>query len=215
MVVQARLSGNLADGGSSSLHWSAKTQLSAPQDLSLLHSYQILTTVFQLLFINPYNNLHIWHNSFEEVWRGKTSKFCNTRAKYGINFFSRFHFYIQQEKKYLLWSFKLNYTQINFQNYVNFISYIMLLTQLSVINVHLFSWIWTSCQANITHLLFRPLQEQSIVFHKGAVIIQTVFWTSASPLSKFKKKKVPILLSRRKKILFKVSCTPIMVKVKW
>lgn len=98
VVVQARLSGNLTDGGSSSLHWSAKTQLSAPQDLSLLHSYQSLTTVFQLLFINLYNNLHIWNNSFEEVWKGKTSKFCNTRAKYDINFFSRLLFYIQQEK---------------------------------------------------------------------------------------------------------------------
>lgn len=135
--------------------------------------------------INPYNNLHIWDNSFEQVWQGRTSKCYNTRTKYGINFFSRLHVCIQQGKECLLWSFKVNYTMINFQNCINFISHIMLLTQLSVINVHLFSWIWTFCQANITCLLFRALQEQSIVFHKGAVIIQTLSWIPASHLSKF------------------------------
>lgn len=184
LVVQARLSVNMTDGGSLSLHWSAKTQLSAPQDLLLLYSYEILT-VFQLssLTTTCTSGIIVLRKSdkVEQVNSATQEQSTTLISSQGFMF-------VYSRRKASVVITKVNYTPINFQNYVNFISYIMLLTQLSVINVHLFSWIGTFCQANITCLQFRALQDQSIVFHKGAVIIQTLFWTPLSHLGKLKKK---------------------------
>lgn len=83
----------------------------------------------------------------------------------GINFLSRLHVCIQQKKVPIVIIYSQLYSAMFSKLYKSQISYIMRLSQLSVINIRdkcfpVFSLIWSFCQANTTFLLFRALQEQ-------------------------------------------------------